>query len=120
MYSFENPWIPQREVTICPWEPEHMRGETLNNRATNLNSIYRMSRRQMRDYMNMMKQFGFNYSTAGENIAKGQPSAQSAMNGWMNSSSHRDNILGSRYSEIGVGFAKNGKGTTYWVQIFKG
>jgi spermidine/putrescine transport system substrate-binding protein len=68
----------------------------------------------------MLDDAGISYKAAGENLAKGQPSAQSAMNGWMNSSSHRDNILGSRYSEIGVGFAKNGKGTTYWVQIFKG
>ena len=68
----------------------------------------------------MLDDAGISYRAAGENIAKGQPSARSAMNGWMNSSSHRDNILGSRYSEIGVGFAKNGKGTTYWVQIFKG
>ena len=68
----------------------------------------------------MMKSQGISYRSAGENLAKGQPSAQAAMNGWMNSSGHRANILGSQYSEIGVGIAKNGKGTIYWVQIFKG
>ncbi len=68
----------------------------------------------------MMKAHGISYKTAGENIAKGQPTAQAAMNGWMNSSGHRANILGSKYSEIGVGVAENGKGTIYWVQLFKG
>jgi len=68
----------------------------------------------------MMKAYGISYKTAGENIAKGQPTAQAAMNGWMNSSGHRANILGSKYSEIGVGVAENGKGTIYWVQLFKG
>jgi len=68
----------------------------------------------------MMKSQGISYRSAGENLAKGQPSAQSAMKGWMNSSGHRKNILSSKYSEIGVGIAENGKGTIYWVQIFKG
>ena len=68
----------------------------------------------------MMKQFDISYKTAGENIAKGQKTAQSVMNGWMSSSGHRANILNSSYKEIGVGIADNGKGTIYWVQIFKG
>ena len=32
----------------------------------------------------MMKQFGITYTAAGENIAMGQPTAASVMNGWMN------------------------------------
>ena len=68
----------------------------------------------------MMKKYGVSYKTAGENIAKGQKTAQSVMNGWMNSSGHRANILKSDYTKIGVGCAKASDGTTYWVQIFKG
>ena len=68
----------------------------------------------------MLKTFGISYRTAGENIAKGQKTAQSVMNGWMGSSGHRANILNSSYSEIGVGYASDAKGNTFWVQIFKG
>lgn len=68
----------------------------------------------------MMKTYGVSYKTAGENIAKGQKTAQSVMNGWMNSSGHRANILKSDYTKIGVGYAKTSDGTTCWVQIFKG
>ena len=68
----------------------------------------------------MMKQYGVSYRTAGENIAKGQKTAESVMNGWMNSSGHRANILSSTYTHIGVGYAKDSKGNTYWVQVFKG
>ena len=68
----------------------------------------------------MMKQYGVSYRTAGENIAKGQKTAESVMNGWMNSSGHRANILSSAYTHIGVGYAKDSKGNTCWVQIFKG
>ena len=68
----------------------------------------------------MLKKAGYSYRTAGENIAMGQKTAESVMNGWMNSSGHRANILGNGYKKIGVGYAVNAKGTPYWVQIFAG
>lgn len=68
----------------------------------------------------MIKDFGINYRTAGENIAYGQNSASSVMNSWMNSSGHRSNILSSNFSQIGVGAAKDKNGTIYWTQMFIG
>jgi len=66
----------------------------------------------------MMKNFGIRYTSAGENIAMGQKSAAEVMNGWMNSSGHRQNILNPNYTQIGVGYAVNSKGTPYWTQMF--
>lgn len=69
------------------------------------------------DPFTMMKNFGINYRTAGENIAKGYQSPQSVVNGWMNSPGHRANILNPNFGTIGVGYViKNG--TTYWTQMF--
>lgn len=68
----------------------------------------------------MLKANGVSYSSAGENIAKGQTSSSSVMNAWMNSSGHRANILSSSYKSIGVGCAADSSGTLYWVQIFIG
>lgn len=65
----------------------------------------------------MLQKFGVTYKTAGENIASGQKTAQQVMNDWMNSSGHRANILNSKYTELGVGYVKDGN---YWVQIFIG
>lgn len=65
----------------------------------------------------MMKQFGIKYTSAGENIAKGQRSAQEVMNAWMNSSGHKANILSSNFGTIGVGYVEK-NGTTYWTQMF--
>lgn len=53
----------------------------------------------------------------GENIAAGYHDPASVMNGWMNSSGHRANILSSAW-EIGVGFYQGGSWGTYWVQDF--
>ncbi|MCM3773402.1 CAP domain-containing protein [Priestia aryabhattai] len=66
----------------------------------------------------MMKQFGIEYTTAGENIAKGQQSPEEVMNAWMNSDGHRKNILNPDFTEIGVGYVKGD--TTYWTQQFIG
>jgi uncharacterized YkwD family protein len=66
----------------------------------------------------MMRQFGVTYTTAGENIARGQKTPAAVMNGWMNSQGHKENILNSNFTEIGVGYVTDSNGTTYWVQMF--
>ena len=68
----------------------------------------------------MLKAAGYSYKTAGENIAMGQKSAASVMDGWMHSSGHRANILYTSYEKIGVGYAVSADGMPYWVQIFAG
>ena len=68
----------------------------------------------------MLKAAGYSYKTAGENIAMGQKSAASVMDGWVHSSGHRANILHTSYEKIGVGYAVSADGTPYWVQIFAG
>ena len=68
----------------------------------------------------MLKAAGYSYKTAGENIAMGQKSAASVMDGWMHSSGHRANILHTSYEKIGVGYAVSADGMPYWVQIFAG
>ncbi|MDD6371353.1 MAG: SafA/ExsA family spore coat assembly protein [Eubacteriales bacterium] len=65
----------------------------------------------------MIKAFGLSYRTAGENIAKGYASPQAVVNGWMNSSGHRANILNVSYTQIGIGYVAQGN---YWTQMFVG
>ena len=65
----------------------------------------------------MIKNFGISYRTAGENIAQGYATPQAVVNGWMNSSGHRANILNASYTHIGVGYVANGR---YWTQMFIG
>ncbi|KEF35997.1 spore coat assembly protein SafA/uncharacterized protein, YkwD family [Schinkia azotoformans MEV2011] len=66
----------------------------------------------------MMKNFGIRYTAAAENIAAGQTSPQGVVNSWMNSPGHRQNILDSRMTHIGVGYAKGGSYQHYWTQMF--
>ncbi|MEI3614209.1 CAP domain-containing protein [Pseudogracilibacillus sp. SO30301A] len=65
----------------------------------------------------MMKAYGINYRAAGENIAMGQRTPQEVVNAWMNSPGHRENILNSSFTHIGVGYVEQGN---YWTQQFIG
>ncbi len=67
------------------------------------------------------KQVNYNYTFAGENLAMNFIEAEDALDAWMNSPTHRDNIISDNYKEIGVAVAVgqiNGKQTTIVVQHF--
>ena len=55
----------------------------------------------------MMKNLGVTYWAAAENIAK-NTSVKGAHNAFMNSTGHRQNILGSGYHKVGLGFYQEG------------
>jgi uncharacterized protein YkwD len=57
-------------------------------------------------------------SPGAENIARGQKSAESVMEAWMNSSGHRANILNCKLTTIGVGVDTTDKNDWYWTQDF--
>lgn len=50
---------------------------------------------------------GYNYQTAGENLAYGFDSSDSTITAWMNSAEHRANILNSSYNDVGFGIANS-------------
>lgn len=62
-------------------------------------------------------EYGYRYYCVGENIAAGYSNPEHVMDGWMNSSGHRANILNSDFGNIGVGVYK-GDGWICWVQLF--
>lgn len=64
----------------------------------------------------LLREKGVRY--AGENIAMGQTQAGLVMEDWMNSKSHRDNILNKKYTKIGVGYYRSEDGKNFWCQLF--
>lgn len=63
---------------------------------------------------------GYQWNLTGENIARGQMSAEEAVAGWLASPGHCANIMEPRFSETGVALAEEGgrEGALYWVQTF--
>ncbi len=131
--------IPQLESTVSSYESEVIRlvneirqKNGLRPLTANweLSRVARYKSQDMRDNgyfshnsptygtpFQMLSAFGLSYRTAGENIAKGYASPQAVVNGWMNSSGHRANILNGSYTQIGVGYVSGGN---YWTQLFIG
>ncbi len=62
---------------------------------------------------------GISYGSMAENIAMGQGTPESVMNAWMNSQGHRNNILSSSYTYVGIAHYKYND-IDYWVQVFLG
>ena len=66
-----------------------------------------------------IKNHGISYRAAAENIAAGQRTPAQVMQGWMNSSGHRQNILNPNLTKLGVGYYEgDGPYKTYWTQCF--
>ena len=65
-------------------------------------------------------QTGYVWSTYGENIAAAYATPVAVVEGWMNSSGHRANILSSSFCDIGVGYAYSSSSRygDYWTQDF--
>lgn len=131
--------IPQLDSTVTSYEAEvirlvnEIRQENGLKPLTTNWELSRVARYKSQDMVNnkyfshtsptygspfqMIKAFGLSYRSAGENIAMGYATPQAVVNGWMNSSGHRANILNASYTQIGVGYVAQGH---YWSQMFIG
>jgi uncharacterized protein YkwD len=60
------------------------------------------------------------YLVVGENIAAGAMTPAEVTQGWLDSPAHCENIMDSRFSEIGMAFAVNLSSSelVYWTQVF--
>jgi uncharacterized protein YkwD len=70
-----------------------------------------------RDFDQRIRGTGFNGDKTGENLGEGFDSAEGVFRAWMNSPSHRRNILDCKFKILGVGFNPDGG---YWAQHFGG
>ena len=75
---------------------------------------------QIGDFKDLLLTKQVVYRYAGENIAWGEREAANVVDAWMNSQSHRDNILSPNYTHMGVGLAQSVEGIYYWALIFTG
>jgi len=67
------------------------------------------------------RQAGYNYTYAGENLAMNFSDAEEAIEAWLQSPTHRENMLNNNYNEIGVAVLVGeieGRQTTVVVQHF--
>lgn len=87
-------------------------------RAKEIEKSFSHSRPDGSSFSTALKASGVSFMGAGENIAYGQQTPEAVMQGWMNSSGHRANILNPKFTTIGVGHYQNAAGVHYWTQLF--
>lgn len=91
-------------------------------RATEISVNYDRNhlRTDNRHWSTVIGEYGVAGNYFGENIAYAQyaitPTA--VFNMWMNSPPHKNNILNSSYTTLGIGIVKSQNGYYYWVQNF--
>ncbi|MCM0148899.1 CAP domain-containing protein [Photobacterium galatheae] len=63
---------------------------------------------------------GYSWRTVGENIAAGQKSVSSVMQGWLDSPGHCKNIMNGSFTQMGAASVTNSGSTygIYWTQVF--
>lgn len=64
---------------------------------------------------------GYKFTFAGENLAKNFYNSEDVVKAWMDSPTHRDNLLNPKYQDIGIAVVDgvlNGQKTTLVVQMF--
>lgn len=74
-----------------------------------------------KDPWGFIKGAGYRFTYAGENLARGFYNANDVVAAWMNSPSHRDNLLNPKYKEIGIAVVEGtlqGQQTVLVVQMF--
>ena len=72
-------------------------------------------------WSDFIREAGYDYAEAGENLANGFDSVDDMTIAWMNSPSHRENIVNSGVAETGVGVAYgrlDGYPTIFVAQVF--
>lgn len=66
------------------------------------------------------QQAQYRWQRIGENIAAGQDSAKSVMDGWLSSPGHCAKLMNPNFTEMGAAYAidKNSDLLIYWTQVF--
>lgn len=105
--------IEREKNGLSPLEQDRTICKAADIRAEEINKLFSHTRPNGSSCFTVLQELDVEYVYAGENIAAGYRTPAAVVEGWMNSSGHRANILDGRFRRIGVGFNNYG-----WVQLF--
>ena len=89
-------------------------------RAEEIITLFSHTRPDGRDCFSSYTDLGGTYYYLGENLAAGYRSAQSVVQGWMDSPGHMRNMIDPEFTHLAVAVTVDGNGRMYWVQLFMG
>lgn len=98
-------------------DPELCRIARIKSRDMLNNQYFAHTSPTYGDVRSMLRQFGYAYTAAGENIAH-HATVEKAQAAFLSSPGHRRNIMNEAYTKVGLGTAIDAKGYVYLTQIF--
>lgn len=109
----------EREKTgVLPLSSSEELAKPADLRAAEINISFSHTRPGGERWVTVFDKYSLEYTRAGENLANGFKTPEAVMKAWMNSPSHRANILNPDYASIGIGYFKDAKGKIYLSQLF--
>lgn len=86
-------------------------------RAEEASEVFEHARPDGKSWKTAFAEAGIDSNYRGENLAYGQTTAEEVFNAWMNSASHRSNILNGNFTDLGIALYEK-DGVIYWAQSF--
>lgn len=65
----------------------------------------------------MLRKYGYSFNSVGENIAH-HATVEKSQAAFMSSAGHKQNILGTQWSKVGIGVSTDKQGFVYVTQLF--
>ncbi|MCL2580020.1 MAG: CAP domain-containing protein [Oscillospiraceae bacterium] len=110
--------LERERAGLKPLEVNHTLVQAAQIRAGELPHSFSHNRPNGRRWSTVLDEVGLDLFSWGENIAYGQQTPAAVVADWMDSPTHRENILRERFTLIGVGFHQDERGRYHWVQLF--
>jgi uncharacterized protein YkwD len=107
----------RRENGLPPVADDAILLRAAQRQADAMASAGMMSHSVAGDFSDRMNQAGIRAQAAAENVAMGQHSLAEVMGDWKNSSGHRQNMLMSAATRIGVAQRTGAGGRIYWAMV---
>jgi len=104
-------WFPPvKKITWCSLAEQ---AAQLHSNDMNQNDFFRHEGSDNSSAGDRLHRVGYTWHTYGENIAKGFPTEQDVIEGWLKSPRHCKNIMDKDFTRMGIATK-----SSYWTQIF--
>jgi len=108
----------REKAGVSPLEYREDLAEAATIRVKESVTLKSHTRPDGRKFSTVFDDLGITRGWAGENLYRGPATPEKAMQGWMDSEGHRDNILDENFTAIGVSVYQGQDGKLYWTQLF--
>ena len=111
--------IERANVGVEALDKMQVLAQAADVRANEIIVSFDHTRPDGRKFSTVLDELNVPYTTAGENLAKGQRTPEEVVQAWMNSKKgHREALLEKDFKHIGIGVSMDGNGGLYWTQLF--